>query len=143
MSSSDYLAQIGADKARFGDQAYASACIKTILAAYSNDASGFPNFGGVVTAAKAILPPNHPVRTSLEADGADDNWQAHVNIMEQFGDFDPKEVVSEIAHGAKLAQKVDADTFQMFPVALADRVLFYDEAKTGAYAKLLNDKLKK
>ncbi len=56
MSSSRYLDTLGVDQSMLGNQAYASACVKTILAAHTSDHADFEDFSGVQVAARAALP---------------------------------------------------------------------------------------
>jgi len=141
MPGPNYLKTLGVDQSLLGDQAYASACVKTILAAHTSDHADFDDFAGVQAAARAALPQSHAVRIAVEAPDADVNWASHVNIMEQFGDMDPKAVAEEIKYAAQFSERVGTDAAKVYPVAIAQRVCHYDEAKTGAYASAITKAL--
>jgi hypothetical protein len=137
MASSDYLQRVGANRARLGDQAYASACVKTILAAHTTDEANFPEFSGVVAAAQAALPKDHPVRTALEAPDADVNWASHVAIMNQFGDMGPAGVAAELKCAPHM--RVSRDASLVYPIALAERILTADQS--GVYEQAVGTAL--
>ena len=139
MSSSQYLDTLGVDQSMLGNQAYASACVKTILALHTSDDARYEDFAGVRSAARAALPENHVVRIAVEAPDADVNWASHVNILEQFNNFDPEDVAEEIMHATKFSERAGVDAARVYPVAIAERLSYHDEAKTGAYAKAIAD----
>jgi hypothetical protein len=141
MSSSRYLDTLGVDQSMLGNQAYASACVKTILAAHTSDHADFEDFSGVQVAARAALPETHVVRIAVEAPDADVNWASHVNILEQFPDMDPGAVAEEIKHATKFSARVGMDSAKVYPVAIAERITFHDEAKTGTYASAIKHAL--
>ena len=136
-----YLKQVGANSRKIGKQAYASACIKTILAAHTSDHAEYPVFGEIVTAAETVLPRDHPVLTALKAPGADDNWQSHIGVLTKFGDMSPEVVANELKYAAGLAKNVGQEAAQVYPIAVADRVCYHDQNKTNAYAKAIKNAL--
>lgn len=141
MPGPNYLKTLGVDQSLLGDQAYASACVKTILAAHTSDHADFDDFAGVQAAARAALPESHAVRIAVEAPDADVNWASHVKIMEHFADMDPDAVAQEIKHAVQFSERVGTDAANVYPVAIARRICHHDEANTGAYASSINKAL--
>jgi hypothetical protein len=133
MSVPEYITALKADESKLGDQVYAAACIKTILAAHSVDEPDFGDFSKVVSAAK-VLPENHSLRVALEAPNADDNWQMHISHLNTFHPAKAPLVAAELNHAVVLASKVGSETMKMYPVATAKRIIALDPTPQNIYS---------
>lgn len=137
-----YITKVNADAGALGDEIYASACVKTALAAHMADVEGFSDFGKVREAAK-VLPIGSHLRQALEGPNADDNWQAHVSHLAKFADCSPAGAAAELAIGAELAYPLGAEVMDMYPSATAKRITAAC-AKTpahiaGAYKRAIDE----